>query len=139
MADTVVKDLTTKELTINTDGSTDFFNVYRSNSTNVILKMRCSGSNQGAIYIYDGSGTLKYYVDGTLGLCVIGDSSAGTGAQLTVTSTTKGLLPPRLTTAQANTLSGAGCTAGMVIYNTTLSKLEVWRAGAWETITSTAR
>jgi hypothetical protein len=54
-------------------------------------------------------------------------------AQFQVTSTTKGFLPPRMTTTQKNAISSPA--AGLVVYDTTLNKLCVYTT-AWETITS---
>jgi hypothetical protein len=59
-----------------------------------------------------------------------GSMSLGSGtapvasAQLEVTSTTKGFLPPRMTTTQRDAISSPA--AGLVIYNTTTSKLQVY-------------
>jgi trimeric autotransporter adhesin len=65
----------------------------------------------------------------------MGDNSTGnTSALLTLTSTTKGFLPPRMTTAEKNAIATPA--AGLVIYDTTLNKLCVRTAAAWETITS---
>ena len=55
-------------------------------------------------------------------------------ALLQVNSTTKGFLPPRMTTTQKNAISSPA--AGLVVYDTTLAKLCVYTT-AWETITST--
>jgi hypothetical protein len=54
---------------------------------------------------------------------------------LTMVSTTKGFLPPRMTTAQKNAI-GTPAT-GLVVYDTTLNKLAVYTGAAWETVTST--
>jgi hypothetical protein len=48
-------------------------------------------------------------------------------------STTRGFLPPRMTTTQKNAISSPA--AGLVVYDTTLAKLCVYTT-AWETITS---
>jgi hypothetical protein len=56
-------------------------------------------------------------------------------AALDVVSTTKGFLPPRMTTAQKVTLA-ATATAGLMIYDTNLNKLCVYTGAGWETITS---
>ena len=53
----------------------------------------------------------------------IGTISPDASAQLDVSSTTKGLLPPRMTTAQRNAIVNPA--AGLVIYNTTTGSLEV--------------
>lgn len=64
--------------------------------------------------------------------------SVGTPTQATavmeITSTTQGFLPPRMTTTQKNAI--ASPTAGLVVYDSTLNKLCVRTASAWETITS---
>jgi hypothetical protein len=48
-------------------------------------------------------------------------------------STTRGFLPPRMTTTQKNAITSPA--AGLVVYDTTLNKLCVYTT-AWETITS---
>jgi hypothetical protein len=53
---------------------------------------------------------------------------------LTINSTTKGFLPPRLTTTQKNAISSPA--TGLVVYDTTLNKLSVYTGAAWETVTS---
>ena len=51
-----------------------------------------------------------------------------------IKSTTKGFLPPRMTTTQKNAIATPA--AGLVVYDTTLNKLCVRTASSWETITS---
>jgi hypothetical protein len=68
------------------------------------------------------------------GEALFGAGSVDTSAQLAVTSTTKGLLFPRMTTVQKNAIVTP--TAGLVVYDTTLNKLSLRTAAAWETITS---
>ena len=63
----------------------------------------------------------------------IGTTSPNASALLDVSSTTKGILFPRMTTTQKNAISSPA--AGLVVYDTTLSKLCVYTT-AWETITS---
>ena len=58
----------------------------------------------------------------------INQSSPNASAQLDVTSTTRGFLPPRMTTTQRDAISSPA--AGLVIYNTTTSKLQVYTT-AW--------
>jgi|GWRWMinimDraft_6_1066014.scaffolds.fasta_scaffold02460_3 hypothetical protein len=58
----------------------------------------------------------------------------GTSAVLELQSTTRGFLPPRMTTTQKNAIATPA--AGLVVYDTTLAKLCVRTASAWETITS---
>jgi hypothetical protein len=49
-------------------------------------------------------------------------------------STTQGFLPPKMTTTEKNAIATPA--AGLVVYDTTLGKLCVRGAAAWETITS---
>ena len=65
---------------------------------------------------------------------LIGTTTENTSALLNVTSTTKGFLPPRMTTTEKNAIATPA--AGLIVYDTTLAKLCVRTAAAWETITS---
>ena len=58
----------------------------------------------------------------------IGTSIPAESAQLDVSSTTKGFLPPRMTTAQRNAIASPAI--GLVIYNTTTNCLNYF-VGAW--------
>lgn len=64
----------------------------------------------------------------------IGTNSPSTKALVDMTSTTKGFLPPRMTTTQRDAITSPP--AGLMIFNTTLSKLNVYSGTAWETVTS---
>lgn len=55
-------------------------------------------------------------------------------ALLQLSSTTKGLLPPRMTTSQKNAISSPA--EGLIVYDITLHKLCLYTGSAWETITS---
>jgi hypothetical protein len=78
------------------------------------------------------SSTGNGVLNGTLSL---GNGSAPVAsAQLDVTSTTKGFLPPRMTTAQKNAIAAPA--SGLMVYDTDLNKLCVRGAANWETITS---
>jgi len=75
------------------------------------------------------------------GELAISDTISGGGAitmiasaVLQADSTTKGFLPPRMTTTQKNAIATPA--AGLIVYDTTLAKLCVRTASAWETITS---
>jgi len=61
-------------------------------------------------------------------------STMNASAEFEVESTTQGFLPPRMTTTQKNAIASPA--AGLVVYDTTLGKLCVRGASAWETITS---
>jgi len=68
------------------------------------------------------------------GVVGIGTTSPVASAKLDITSTTQGILPPRMTTTQKNAISGPA--EGLVVYDLTLHKLCVYTGSAWETITS---
>lgn len=63
----------------------------------------------------------------------IGTSSPAATAILDVQSTTKGVRFPNMTTAQKALITPS---VGTVVFDTTLAKLCVYAAGAWQTITS---
>lgn len=65
--------------------------------------------------------------------------AADVTAILTLTSTTKGFLPPRMTTAQKLAIGSPGtATIGMVVFDTTLGRLCEFTAVGWLTITTSA-
>lgn len=60
----------------------------------------------------------------------IGTTSAPSAkAVLELVSTTKGFLPPRMTTTQRDNISSPG--AGNVVYNTSTNKLNVYNGSSW--------
>jgi hypothetical protein len=67
------------------------------------------------------------------GDAIIGGNTAAASAILNVQSTTKGFLPPRMTTTEKNAIVSPA--AGLIVYDTTLNKLCVFTT-VWETIQS---
>jgi hypothetical protein len=61
-------------------------------------------------------------------------TTANASAILDAQSTTKGVRFPNMTTTQKNAISSPA--AGLVVFDTTLSKLAVYSGAAWQTITS---
>ena len=84
------------------------------------------GANKIYVGISDFTGTL---IAGSIG---IGIASPNARAILDATSTTKGFLPPRMTTAQRDAIATVAGDAGLTIFNTTTTKLEVWDGAAWQ-------
>ena len=100
-----------------------------------IARISLQRTSGDGLNILTSAGTFTMYTrsDGTL----IGGSSSASlvaSAQLQIDSTTKGFLPPRMTTTQKNAI--ATPVAGLIVYDSTLNKLCVRTASAWETITS---
>lgn len=60
--------------------------------------------------------------------------TADADAILDLQSTTKGFLPPRMTTTQRNAISTPP--AGLMVYNSTTNKLNFYNGTAWEAVTS---
>ena len=71
---------------------------------------------------------------GALGLGMTSGTGINASCILQADSTTKGFLPPRMTTAQKNAI--ATPPAGLIIYDTDLNKLCLRTVATWETITS---
>jgi hypothetical protein len=65
----------------------------------------------------------------TTGAGGIGTATPDASAQLEVASTSKGFLPPRLTTAERDAIAAPA--AGLVLYNSTTNKLQVRTDAAW--------
>jgi hypothetical protein len=59
----------------------------------------------------------------------IGTTNPNTSAALDITSTTKGFLPPRMTTTERNAIETPA--TGLVIFNTTTNGLEVKSSTGW--------
>lgn len=85
------------------------------------------------------NGTLRhqpFFINRSTGNVLISQfatSGPDSTAILEVQSTAKGFLPPRMTTAQRDAITPVP--AGLMIYNTTSAKLQVYTT-TWETITS---
>ncbi len=62
-------------------------------------------------------------------------STPNSTAIVEMTSTTKGFLPPRMTTTDRDNISTPA--AGLTIYNTTTNKLNFYNGSSWEAVTST--
>jgi hypothetical protein len=92
-----------------------------------------NGSNSSIDSQYN-TFTKRFVINRTTGNVGINVATPDASAILDVTSTTKGVLFPRMTTTQKNAISSP--VAGLVVYDTTLNKLAVYTGAAWETITS---
>ena len=64
-----------------------------------------------------------------LGQASMGTASPNASAQLQIDSTTRGFLPPRMTTTQKNAISSPA--AGLVVYDSTTNKLQCYNGSTW--------
>jgi len=122
--------LTNKEFSIgsNSDGSLKF------DGTNLILNLKPYSYSNATTNFTVKKDTVEYFRIVNNGNVLIGTTTDIASSKLTVESTTQGFLPPRMTTTQKNAIASPA--AGLVVYDTTLGKLCVRGASAWETITS---
>jgi endosialidase-like protein len=74
------------------------------------------------------SSSVRLFITQT-GLVGIGTTSPNASALLDVYSTTKGILPPRVTTTQRDAISSPA--AGLTVYNSTTGVLNVYNGSAW--------
>jgi hypothetical protein len=74
----------------------------------------------------------QVYLNGTVG---IGTSTPSASAKLEIAGTDKGFLPPRLTTAQIDAISGPA--TGLMVYNTTLNKPQFFDGTEWRNFDGT--
>jgi hypothetical protein len=111
-------------------GSTFDFTIFNGglNARAITFK----GNTNNALIGTDSDSGERLQVTGTSVIKDITTSSVAS-ALLQLSSTTKGFLPPRMTTTQKNAISSPA--AGLVVYDTTLNKICVYTT-AWETITS---
>jgi hypothetical protein len=111
---------------------TDIFRVTNGSAVNV-LRVQADGDliagGSTDFGIGNGAGIFMRYT-----LRVGALSYADASAVIQADSTTRGVLFPRMTTTQKNAIASPA--SGLVVYDTTLGKLCVRGAAAWETITS---
>jgi hypothetical protein len=65
----------------------------------------------------------------------IGVNAPNASALLDLSSTTKGLLLPRMTTTEINAIASPA--AGLTVYNTTLALICFYNGTAWQKVTAT--
>jgi hypothetical protein len=118
-----------------------------------IVSGRATGSaNSGDIHFMTGvigstgttlqTATIRARFVGETGNFIIGDAGTSVNpsildvasAILNVSSTTKGFLPPRMTSTQKNAIASPA--QALMVFDTTLVKLCVYNGTSWETITS---
>ena len=113
------------------DGANTEKSFYISGNDNIVSNFRAV-----SLRVWDGAAYasgLEVVGNGAESRVGIGTTAPNASAKLQLDSTTKGFLPPRMTTTQRNAIASPA--AGLMIYNTTTAKLNVYTT-AWEAITS---
>jgi len=110
----------TQALKIADDGRVDFstFTVFNANMTTLGFLI-----TQGVL-----TGT-SYYIEQSGSTCLGAGSAAVASAILDIRSTTRGFLPPRMTTTQINAIASPA--AGLVVYDSTTNKLCCYNGSTW--------
>jgi hypothetical protein len=104
--------------------STGNFQIYKWNSKFLI---RCADIVQGGT-IFTWINAISVMPNGQVGF---NTDNPATSALLDLTSTTKALLLTRMTTTERNALTAVN---GMIFYNITLGKVQVYESGAWASV-----
>jgi hypothetical protein len=92
-----------------------------------LFRVLDTAGNNGMIMYADGiSGTKTLWVNGSVGIGVLGNNAS---ARLQVDSTTQGFLPPRMTTTQKNAIASPA--TGLVLYDSTTNKLQCYNGSTW--------
>lgn len=115
-------------------GNNDGIRLDNSANSNRIGCQMLNIASQGQLTCYDSSEVNKVVINGdaTSAFSTTGAASVDASAIITLTSTTKGFLPPVMTSAQRDAIGTP--TAGLVIYNSTTGSLNYYN-GAWVSLT----
>ena len=114
---------------------TDDGTVTLGTTGNSILRVRKNDSilmySFGGNDLHLGNGTTNYLsITGNGNVHIkAGSGAMNSSAQLDVESTTRGFLPPRMTTTQRNAIASPA--AGLVLYDSTTNKLQCYNGSTW--------
>jgi hypothetical protein len=109
------------------DNNSDYLLLVVDNSGNIVFQVNNNYSIIGGT-----PNTNAFVISGTsIG---IGTNTPNSSAVFDITSTTKGFLPPRMTTTQRTSITP---TEGLMVYDTTIKKLYLYTT-TWEQVTSSS-
>jgi hypothetical protein len=112
----------------NVGGTSSAFNINSYGATDNYLSTLASYEYSSNQWIFYTNSAERMRIDAA-GKVGIGTSSPDASSALDVTSTTGGVLFPRMTGTQRDAIGSPA--NGLVLYNTTTNKLQVRAAGAW--------
>ncbi|NDE90620.1 MAG: hypothetical protein EB059_05720 [Alphaproteobacteria bacterium] len=93
-----------------------------------MLALFNNNTSVGSIRFDTGGNTGQMYIDAA-GSVGVGTTAPDATALLDLTSTTRGMLPPRMSNAQRNAISSP--TTGLTVYNTTTKTLDTYNGSTW--------
>lgn len=107
----------------------DIFIASNSGTAAVLCTLSMATGGEGEIRAKDSGGSSKVILNGAVGQTTLGANAQEGTALLNLVSTTKGFLPPRMSTTQRDAITSPA--EGLCIYNLTLHKLQVYNGSAW--------
>lgn len=102
-----------------------------ANTNSIVIGASATGEGNNSVVIGNVSIT-KTILRGQIG---IGQTAPVPSAQVQIDSTTKGFLPPRMTTAEINAIVMPA--PGLVVYNTTIQHLCFYNNTSWQKVSHT--
>lgn len=112
--------ISTFAFNVENSAGTETFRVYDNGLVRVL---------GGAIVMNGSNGSFTAGFIGTAGQIGAGTTSVSASAQLEISSTTRGFLPPRMTTTQKNAIASPA--AGLMVYDTTLNVISYYNGTMW--------
>jgi hypothetical protein len=106
--------------------------IFKNN--NSVLQIGADGAVLPVTFISNNSTKMQMFGNGNFCFQNGGTFTDIPCAAVNISSTTQGLLFPKMTTTQKNAITPV--VSGLVVFDTTLNKLCVYSGSAWETITS---
>jgi hypothetical protein len=109
------------------DGANTEKSFYISGNDNIVSNFRAV-----SLRVWDGAAYasgLEVVGNGAESRVGIGTTAPNASAKLQLDSTTKGFLPPRMTTTQKNAIATPA--AGLVVYDSTTNKLQCYNGSTW--------
>ena len=114
-------------------------NIMLSGDDEDLLALIWDSESSGDIFSIVGYERLSFCSNGTERLTMkasgnvgIGTTSPSYSAELEISSTTRGFLPPRMTTSQMEAISSPA--TGLMLYNTSINAVVVFNGDVWEQV-----